>query len=359
MATVAQSLREVVWDRRGVRGWAGWLALQPASGLFATGVALRNLGYRVGVLPVHRARIPVVSIGNLSVGGTGKTPMTLWLARELAATGVKAAIVLRGYSGRARGVTVVSKGNGPQVDVATAGDEAVMLAKCFDGPVITAPRRIDGVNAAERLGCQMVLLDDGFQHRALARDFDLVLVDGRRGTLLPAGPMREWPGALRRADAVAIVAKSDAEATVPRVLLPRMTQPVFVVRFRPTALIESDAGCWRTLPVALLSARRVAVVSGIAAPASFYAAVSEWEAQIHEIFEFPDHYRYTQADWQQLSRATRELDLIVTTEKDLVKLESFPFAKGKLVALRITPQIDGGDALLRMIMERVGLKQAA
>jgi tetraacyldisaccharide 4'-kinase len=357
MASVTHTIREVVWDRRGVRGWAAWLALQPASGMFATGVALRNLGYRIGILPVRRARIPVVSVGNISVGGTGKTPMTLWLARELMGAGVKVAILLRGYSGRARGVTVVSKGSGPEVDVDTAGDEAVMLAKGFDGPVITAPRRIDGVTAAERLGCQIVVLDDGFQHRSLARDFDLVLLDGRRGALLPAGPMRERRAALKRADAVAIVSKSE-QATLDQ--MPRgSAQPVFAVRFRPTALVESDAGRWRTLPLGLLSGRRVAVVSGIAAPTAFYAAVGQWEAQIEEIFEFPDHYRYTQADWQRLSRDTRGVELIVTTEKDLVKLEAFPFAKGKLVALRIAPEIDGGDALVRMVMERVGLKQAA
>ena len=190
MSRVGQQMREVVWPRRGLRGWAAWLVLQPASGLFATGVALRNLGYRVGLLRVHRAGIPVVSVGNLSVGGTGKTPITLWLAHQLAAKGARVAILLRGYRGRARTVTVVSKGAGSEVDVDTAGDEAVMLAKSFDGVVLTARRRADGVAAAEQLGCAVVVLDDGFQHRALARDFDLVLLTGRPGGLLTAGPMR-------------------------------------------------------------------------------------------------------------------------------------------------------------------------
>src|SRR5512140_1203170 len=136
MTSVTQHIREAVWDRRGVRGWAGWLALQPASAVFASGVALKNLGYRIGLLRAHRAKIPVLSGGNLAVGGTGKTPMTLWLARQLAARGVKVAILLRGYSGAAKGATVVSRGAGPEVDVAAAGDEAVMLAKCFDGVVL-------------------------------------------------------------------------------------------------------------------------------------------------------------------------------------------------------------------------------
>jgi tetraacyldisaccharide 4'-kinase len=355
MARVTQQVREIVWARRGLRGWAGWLALQPASGLFATGVALRNLGYRLGLFRVHRAGIAVISVGNLSVGGMGKTPLTLWLARQLSATGVRVAILLRGYKGRAREVTVVSKGAGPEVDVAAAGDEAVMLAKCFDGVVVTARRRVDGVAAAERLGCRVVVLDDGFQHRAVARDFDLVLINGRRAALLPAGPMRERRAALKRADAVALVQKTDEPSPAP----PRVKKPLFVVRFTARALVESDSGRWRELPIGLLSGRRVAVVSGIADPQPFYAAVRQWEAQIEEVFEFEDHHSYTQADWQRISRGTREVELIVTTEKDLVKLESFPFARGKLVALRIAPQVDGGDELVRMVTERAGLTKAA
>ena len=360
MSRVSQQIREVVWPRRGIRGWAAWLALQPASGLFATGVALRNLGYRIGLLHVHHAGIAVVSVGNLTVGGTGKTPITLWLAKQLAANGARVAILLRGYRGRARTVTVVSTGAGPEVDVDTAGDEAVMLAKCFGGAVLTARRRADGVAAAEQLGCDMVVLDDGFQHRALARDFDLVLLNGRPGGLLPAGPMRERLSALKRADAVALVDKSeDGVPAAATVATGRADMPVFNVRFVATALVESDGGRWRECPIGLMTGRRVAVVAGIAEPGPFYAAVRQWEAQIQEIFEYADHHRYSQADWQRLSRDTRDVELIVTTEKDLVKLEHFPFAKGKLVALRIAPEIDDGDALVRMVTERAGRAAAA
>jgi tetraacyldisaccharide 4'-kinase len=372
MAWMTHTFRDVVWDRRGVCGWAAWLALQPASAVFAAGVASRNLGYRLGILRAHRAGIAVVSVGNLSVGGTGKTPMTLWLARQLGARGVKVAILLRGYSGRARTATIVSRGadprganapgpnrsgGTPEVDVETAGDEAVMLAKSFEGVVLTARHRIDGVALAEQLGCQVVVLDDGFQHRALVRDFDLVLLSGRDGTLLPAGPMRERRSALKRADAVALVVKADED--VPDAGRVGRAKPQFVVHFAARALVESDGGRWRELPMDLLTGRRIAVVAGVAHPTPFYDAVRRWEAQIEEIFEYPDHYRYTQADWQQLSRATRAVELIVTTEKDLVKLEHFPFAKGKLVALRIVPEVDGGDVLVRLVMERARLTPAA
>jgi tetraacyldisaccharide 4'-kinase len=350
MASVEQSFRDVIWARRGVRGWAAWLALQPASAIFGLGVTLRNMGYAAGLLRAQRAGIPVVSVGNLSVGGTGKTPMTLWLARQLAAAGDRVAILLRGYSGRAAGVTVVSDGSGPQVSVEAVGDEAVMLAKRFDGVVLTARRRVQGVAAARALGCSLVVLDDGFQHRALARDFDLVLVGGRAGGFLPAGPMRERLAALKRADAVALVAKDGAD-----ILRPAVDKPVFRVRFVARTLVESDGGRWREVPIGKLSGRRVAAVCGIADPAPFFAAIRQWEAEVGEIFEYPDHHRYTQADWQAIGRGTRTIELIVTTEKDLVKLERFPFAKGKLVALRIEPEIDNGEILVQMVRQRADL----
>lgn len=359
MSAFSQQLRDIVWARRGVAGWAGWLALQPLSGVFGTAVALRNLAYRVGLFRTHHAGVPVVSIGNLAVGGTGKTPLTLWLARRLAATGARVAILLRGYSGRSRGVTVVSRGAGPEVDVESAGDEAIMLAKCFPGVVLTARRRLDGVAAAEQLGCQVVLLDDGFQHRSLARDFDLVLINDRRGALLPAGPMREHRAALKRADAIAFVVKTEDEfVPQPPAAVRRLAKPVFVARFLAKALVASDGGRWRELPVGLLSGRRVAAVAGIADPAPFYALIRQWETQLEEIFEFPDHHRYTRADWQRIARGTRNIELIVTTEKDLVKLENFPFARGKLVALRIVPEVDDGGVLVRMITQRTGLPHA-
>ncbi|HVM95727.1 MAG TPA: tetraacyldisaccharide 4'-kinase [Candidatus Acidoferrales bacterium] len=352
MASMEQTLREVVWPRRGVRGWVGWLALQPASALFAIGVALRNAGYRIGILRAKRAGIPVISVGNLSVGGTGKTPITLWLARQLASDGTRVAILLRGYAGDAREVTVVSEGNGPVVAVDLVGDEAAMLAKCFHGVVLTARQRLEGVARAQKLGCQVVVLDDGFQHRALARNFDLVLVNGRKGEVLPAGPMREPETALQRADAIAVVNKSE-EPFAPQDGM--RGKPTFRARLKPTAVLEPDGGVWHEQPVTVLGGRRVAAVCGIADPAPFYAALRRWEAQVIEVFEFPDHHRYTQADWQRLLRETRNVECIVTTEKDLVKLEHFPFARGKLLALRVVPEVEDGDALVAMIRRRAGL----
>jgi tetraacyldisaccharide 4'-kinase len=349
--TIGQRVRDSVWLRRGLAGWMGWLALRPAASLFAAGVAARNLAYRVGVLRPSQAPLPVVSVGNLTVGGTGKTPFTLWLAEALWARGREPAILLRGYRGKATGVTVVSDGSGSIASVEAAGDEAVMLARRFAGAVLTSRRRIDGARRAAQLGCGMLVLDDGFQHRALARDFDLVLIQDLGGPLLPAGPNREGPGALRRADAIVVVADEGEEAPLP---LPRSAanKPVFRARFDAVALVIPDGGSWRQVGLTELAGRRVAAVAGIASPGRFYRLLHQWEAHLEEIIEFPDHHAYTRADWQEITRRTREMDLIVTTEKDLVKLEGFPFARGKLVALRIGASVDRAEDLLDLIVAR-------
>jgi tetraacyldisaccharide 4'-kinase len=351
--SLADRLRDTVWSRRGVAGQLGYLALRPLSSLFGLGVGLRGLGYRIGVLRAQRAAIPVVSVGNLAVGGTGKTPLTLWLARALAAQGLRTAIVSRGYGGAAHGVTVVSRGEGPAAGPEQVGDEAVMLAKSFAGPVITAARRIDGAAAAAQLGCAVVVLDDGFQHRAIDRAFDLVLVDGRRGPLLPAGPLREPLAALRRADAVVLVERDDADAAAPPLTIAR---PVFRMRLQAVALVESVGRLWRERPIAQLAGRRVVAVTGVARPEGFYALLRRWEAVVTEVFEYPDHHPYTAEDWQRIARVGHHADLIVTTEKDLVKLEAYPFATGKLVALRIAPQVERAEELISAILAASGLQ---
>ncbi len=355
--SLSERVRESVWPRRGWFGRAGYAVLRPLSALFGVGVGLRNLGYRLGVLRVRRAAMPIVSVGNLCVGGTGKTPFTLWLARSLAARGVRVGILSRGYGGSARGVTIVSRGAGPEVDPEQVGDEPVMLARSFAGPVVTAARRIEGAAAMAELGCELVVLDDGFQHRAIARAFDIVLVDGRRGPLLPAGPMRERPSALRRADAVVLVEREDTAPTaVPAAAAAKL---VCHMRMEPAALVESVDRQWLERPLSWLAGQRVVAVAGIARPEGFYALLRRWEAVIEEVFEFPDHHRYTRQDWQQIARSSLQADMVVTTEKDLVKLTAFPFATGKLLALRIVPQVDRAEELIDAILAKADLPSHA
>jgi tetraacyldisaccharide 4'-kinase len=161
--------------------------------------------------------------------------------------------------------------------------------------------------------------------------------------------MRERIGALARADAVALVTKDGADVSPP----PQGAEkPLFHVRFEPSALVESDGGVWHETPLGGLSGTKIIVVSGIAKPASFYAALRDWEVDLVEVFEYPDHHAYTPQDWQTINRRAHDVEYIMTTEKDLVKLEHFPFARGKLVALRIAPIIDRGEELVRAVRER-------
>jgi tetraacyldisaccharide 4'-kinase len=354
--SVEAHMREAVWPRRGLRGWVESLALQPFSAAFAVGVGLRGAGYRFGLLRTRRAPVPVVSVGNLTVGGTGKTPVTLWVADGLRARGARPAIVSRGYGGTARAATVVSRGAGPEVGPEVAGDEPVMMAKSFLGPVVVSPRRIDGASMAAALGADVVVLDDGFQHRALARDFDLVLLDGRRGGLLPAGPFREPLSAAARADAILLMARDEQEP-VPAPAGLRVAQ--YRAHLEAAAVVESVAGIWHTHAMGRLAGRRIIAVTGIARPEPFYALLQRWDATIDEVFEYPDHHRYTTEQWHRIARRGHDVDLIVTTEKDLVKLEAFPFATGKLVALRIAPRVEHGAALLDDIAARVGFSAPA
>jgi tetraacyldisaccharide 4'-kinase len=348
--SVAEFVRERAWKRDGAAGRLAALGLRPLSWLFRGAVGLRNFAYWSGLAPTRRAAIPVVSVGNLTVGGTGKTPFALWLARRLQARGARVALVSRGYGGSAAGVTVVSTGGGLLVGPDVCGDEPAMMARGFCGVVVTAARRIDAVNEAARLGCEIAVLDDGFQHRALARDFDIVLDDGTGGAMLPAGPLRESRRALRRADAVVLTPAADAAAVAGSGL------PSFRLTYELTGLVESVGGEWQERPCGRLAGKRVVAVVGIANPERFYAMIRHWDAEIVDVFEYPDHHAYTRSDWQEISRRSQDCDLLVTTEKDLVKLEAFPFARGMLMALRVEPRLADGERLLAMIEDATLLR---
>lgn len=341
-----------LWHRQGLRGGLGWAALVPLSLGFSLFVRGRNLLYDRQLLPIERIALRVISVGNLTVGGTGKTPTVLWLAQALQQRGYRVGILTRGYKGENRTITLVGTNGCPRATPAAVGDEAVMLARTFQGVVIAGRDRVAAARfARSHFALDVVIVDDGFQHRRLARDLNLLLISGTQGTgngwLLPAGPLREPPAAIERADAV-IITKSEGGHRVPWPGL-RNGIPLFYATLKGTALVTPLQQQWSELPLASLMGKRVLVLSGIADPTPFYRAVREWEADIAEVMEFPDHHVYTQADWQTILLASQKLDLVVTTEKDLVKLERFPFAAGKLVALRARMEIEDGETLLALV----------
>ncbi len=306
----------------------GRTILSPLSALYGHALEARARLYRSGWLASHRAACPVVSVGNLTFGGTGKTPFVEFLARRLRFEGKRPAVLSRGYGRRSKGVIVVSRGAGPLVGPEEGGDEPVAMARRLPTvPVVAAERRIEGARVAIELGADLLILDDGYQHLALERDVNLLLLDAANpfggGRLPPAGRLREPLPALARADAVVFtrVNRSDLPGAA-RLALDRWNRgvPLFSARIRAAGLRDEEGS-----PVAaqLLSARRFVAVCGIANPASFAATLAELELSAEEILGFPDHHRYTRRDLERIRRAADSTGSawILTTEKDAVKLE--------------------------------------
>jgi tetraacyldisaccharide 4'-kinase len=331
-----------------------WTALIPGAAVYRVALLARSAFWR----GMRRAARPaVVSVGNLTVGGNAKTPFALFLASRLRVRGLKVAIVSRGWGGQPASAraSLVSDGEQLLMGPGEAGDEAVMMAKAWKGPVAIARRRIDAIRLLEgRLGTlDAVVLDDAFQHQRLARDVDLLLISGERGLgngwVLPAGPMREPVSAARRADAVILIESSpDAptsdhlEISLPSVL--GAHGQLLRATLRPSALVApgGTAG-WLQAPPAL-TGRRVLAVSGIADARGFYRMVRELDADLVGVLDYPDHHVYTPRDWQNIVAAARDAGAVtVTTEKDLVKLERFPFERDSLYALRVEIAMDAGD----------------
>jgi tetraacyldisaccharide 4'-kinase len=336
---------ERAWRPRTVPQHALRAALLPASVAYGAAVRVRNALYDAGWLGVERVPARVLSVGNLTVGGTGKTPAALWLACALVRRGRRVAIVARGYGKRRSGVVVVGTEGVPLVSPADGGDEAVMLARRFPGPVLTGERRVEAAReACARFGVDTIVLDDGFQHRQLARDADLVLLaeDPAARHLLPAGTGRESPVALRRARAALVVGEDEPAWPAMPPGLPR-----FRGRLRPEGLVHAAAGVWTEEPLDVLAGQRVVAVAGVARPERFVATLEQCGARVVERIVRPDHHAYDDADVAAITRAAR-LARPVTTEKDLVKLAGRP-GLDLLRALRVTLDVDQGDELVALL----------
>jgi tetraacyldisaccharide 4'-kinase len=323
--------------------------LVPASAAYGVAVAVRNALYDGGWLAVTRVPARVVSVGNLTVGGTGKTPAALWLADALSRRGRRVALVARGYRKRRPGVVVVGADGVPLVSPEDGGDEAVMLARRFRGPVVTGERRADAAAAAcARFAVDTLVLDDGFQHRALARDADLVLVadDPAARRLLPAGSRREPLRSLARARAALVVGDNDRG-------WPPLPPDVagFRGRLQADGLVRAEGAAWSEEPIAALARAPVVAVAGVARPERFVTTIERCGGRVVRRLFFPDHHAYRDADVAAMSEAARA-GLVVTTEKDLVKLAGRAGAE-HVRALRVRLEVDDGDRLLDLLEGRV------
>ena len=309
---------------------------------YAAGTRLRNILYDRGLLRTHRVSCPVVSVGNLVAGGTGKTPAVILIAGLLRDAGYKPAVLSRGYGGEnSEAVKVVSDGINILSGSSDAGDEAILTAMSLKGiPVLTGPERHRAARyAIENLGCDVLVLDDGFQHRALSRNLDILLMDSEKplgnGFLLPRGPLREPLHSLKRADLL-VLTRSDEDAT-PSTSRPSLgktfpDKPIFTARHRPKAIRRG--GGTEVQPSEFLAGKKVLAFAGIARPASFEKTVRALGASLLGLIPFPDHHVYTEGDIRELESKAAGLsaDLILTTEKDAVKLSPFGrFSEGVYV----------------------------
>ena len=304
------------------------MSLGPLDSLFARLLEARARRYATGRAVSHRFELPVVSVGNLTMGGTGKTPMVELLSRRFLRDGRRPAILSRGYGRSSRGVVVVSRGEGRVVGAAEGGDEPVALARRLPGViVVVARRRIDAARAAQNLGADLLILDDGYQHLALQRDVNLLLLDAGDpfggGRFPPGGLLREPLSALSRADAFVFTRAAPGLPSAAALRTVAQWNPaarVFTARLAPEGLVDETGSA---LEPSSAAAKGLVSVCGIARPDSFSAALEAVGVAARERIVFGDHHRYRDRDLARIRRAARgaQSGLVVTTEKDAVKLE--------------------------------------
>ncbi len=310
--------------------------MNPLSAIYGGVVGARNALYDCGLLRARRLRAAVISIGNLSAGGSGKTPFVLLLGELLKARGLKFDVLSRGYGRKSRGVLLVDPAGLPQ----EFGDEPLLIARKLQVPVIVGEHRHEaGCFAESRFGPQLHLLDDGFQHRALARDFDIVLVTPPEASdrLLPGGRLREPLSSLRRADAVVLASGASAESfPIEGKLIWRVRRGIAPQNVPP----------------------RPVLFCGIARPQQFTLQLRTANIEPAAEAFYRDHHAYSERDVRELLalRQKSEGGGFVTTEKDAVNLGSYLTALEPLcvvpVRMEFAEAANAVDTMLRMIAER-------
>ena len=328
-------LVERIWRGDGVLATIARAALLPVELLYGAIVRVRGALYDARVLPARALRLPAISVGNLSVGGTGKTPVSAWIAAELQRRGARPAIVLRGY-----------------------GDDEPLVHSTINPsvPVVVNADRVAGAEHACGLGADVVVLDDAFQHRRARRDVDVVLVSAERWPpavrLLPAGPWRERPRALQRASLVLVTRKSASLAQAEAVLAslaphaPRV--PGAIVHLAPDGLRAARGPGSR--PLADLRGRSVFAIAAIGDPAAFFAQLEAEGARVTPA-AFGDHHHFTAAEARTLAARGAAHEMVVCTLKDAVKLDpQWPREAPSLwyVSQHVRPE-RGVDELVRLL----------
>jgi tetraacyldisaccharide 4'-kinase len=331
------------------------------SALYASVVRVRNRAYDCGIARSVKLPIPVISVGNITAGGTGKTPIVEYiLSLQPSARPV---VLSRGYRRDSRGTLVVSDGQGCIADAAAGGDEPVQIAaNAPTVPVIVdAKRRRSAHLAMEQFDADLLLLDDAFQHRSLRRDLDIVVYDASvfpsRQRMLPRGRLREPLEGLRRASVLLLTRCRDSAhaAAVERELRVFSEAPMFATQFLP---VETRTLSGDTMPSQELAGTQVGAFCGIGNPVSFAHTLELMETRVHWMEEFPDHHRYTEIEVAALMRRAEDsgVGALLTTEKDAMRLRLLPAMESPIpvvypkMALRFLEGEEEFVAMLRAIV---------
>jgi tetraacyldisaccharide 4'-kinase len=336
--------------------------------LYGWVVRARIFLYRKGIYRTHSLSCKVVSVGNITLGGTGKTPFVILLAEMIRNKGYRTAILSRGYKGNYAGpYGVVSDGERTLLDAVQSGDEPYLLAQKLKGvPIVVGKKRwISGRFALDRFKPEVIILDDGFQHLALRRDLDILLLDSHHpfgnGKLFPRGELREPLTQMGRAD-VLILTKAQEDDNInnlrKRLMNSPKRVPLFQVRYQPQEVRVWGEENGRDFSI--LEGRKVLAFAGLARPSSFQKTLSRLGAEILKFEAFPDHHPYTPEDLERLSgEALRSgAEAMITTEKDRVRIRSLPARALPLWTLAIGHEFQGNDRSLfsEFLFHRLDLK---
>jgi tetraacyldisaccharide 4'-kinase len=331
-------------------------------------LATRERAYRLRLLGTGRLPCPVVSVGNITVGGSGKTPMVEQVALCLRELGATPAIVSRGYGRDTRGVRIVADREGPRLAPRAAGDEPVLLADHLPGvPVIVGENRFEaGQVAVEQCGAASIVLDDGFQHRTLRKDLEILVVNGSapwgNRRLFPRGMLREPLSALERADLFVVTnprTVADTESATDTIRRRNTRAPILVGSYQVVgALVTPDA---RQLPPGALSGCRLLAFAGLGSPRGFAHTLAATGVDVAGLVEYPDHYWFAERDLDELARHARAIGAegLVTTEKDWIRLRSLALPSVSVYVLRVQLHLDAGREQLVRTLERALTSTAA
>jgi tetraacyldisaccharide 4'-kinase len=319
---------------------------------YRVGLWAREWLYRTRLIPVGRLPCPVLSVGNVTLGGSGKTPAVELVTVTLGQLGALPAVVSRGYGRSTRGVEIVADREGVRLDPRAAGDEPVLLAEHLPGvPVVVGESRFDaGRVAIERCGATALVLDDGFQHRTVVKDLEILVVSARapwgNGRLFPRGTLREPLSAIRRADLVVVTnpRSPDEVASVERTLRRWNDRaPVLAAAYRPTGAREVRSG--RHLGAEALHGRRLVAFAGLASPRAFAETLESLGVRVTSLLEFPDHHWFTAEDLDAIRRhvAASGAEGLVTTEKDWMRVRTQPLPPLPLWVLGVRLALESGQ----------------